>query len=94
MPQEHHVLQCFKCDTFQVDIVKKSPKWSCKMCGEKQCVKEVYAKASAKDCRVIVQSLNQQRLTQPEFKQRVDPLGENVEDSANYSEGNIFQGEQ
>uniref|UniRef100_A0AAY4BQI9 MRN complex-interacting protein N-terminal domain-containing protein n=1 Tax=Denticeps clupeoides TaxID=299321 RepID=A0AAY4BQI9_9TELE len=36
MVQEFHVLRCFSCETFQVQQVKKSKKWSCKMCGEKQ----------------------------------------------------------
>ncbi|KAJ3646695.1 hypothetical protein Zmor_024271 [Zophobas morio] len=65
MPQEFHVLQCFNCDTYQVDIVKKVAKWSCKMCGEKQSLKKVYAKGTGKECRLLVQSLNEQRLTQP-----------------------------
>ncbi|TST60385.1 MRN complex-interacting protein [Bagarius yarrelli] len=36
MVQEFHVLRCFSCKTFQVQQVKKSKKWSCRMCGEKQ----------------------------------------------------------
>ncbi|XP_064213084.1 MRN complex-interacting protein isoform X2 [Tribolium castaneum] len=86
MPQEYHVLQCFSCETFQVDIVKKLPKWACKMCGEKQSVKKVYAKASAKECRLIVQSLNAQRLVQPKFERAGSPLGESADDSALCSE--------
>ena len=41
MPQEFHVLQCYKCDTFQVHQVKKSTKWNCKLCVEKQSTKKV-----------------------------------------------------
>ncbi|OQV14031.1 hypothetical protein BV898_11802 [Hypsibius exemplaris] len=36
MPQEFQVVECSTCGTFQVDIVKKAPKWKCKMCGATQ----------------------------------------------------------
>ncbi|XP_018572249.1 zinc finger protein 528-like [Anoplophora glabripennis] len=62
MPQEFHVILCYSCNVFQVDIVKKVPKWSCKMCGEKQSVKKVYSKGSAKECRLHVQELNEKRV--------------------------------
>ncbi|KAJ8983346.1 hypothetical protein NQ317_003151 [Molorchus minor] len=62
MPQEFQVLQCYCCQTFQVDIVKKVLKWSCKMCGEKQSVKKIFAKGSGKDCRLHVQELNTMRI--------------------------------
>ena len=38
--------------------VKKSKKWACKVCGEKQSVKKVYAQGSGQDCRKHVQKLN------------------------------------
>lgn len=41
MPQEFQVLQCYSCNTFQVHQVKKTTKWACKMCGEKQSLKKV-----------------------------------------------------
>jgi len=44
--------------TFQVHQVKKSKKWACKVCGEKQSVKKVYAQGSGLDCRKHVQKLN------------------------------------
>ena len=44
MPQEFQVLRCFKCETFQVSQVKKSPKWVCKICQEKQTTKHVYCR--------------------------------------------------
>ncbi|XP_013774931.1 MRN complex-interacting protein-like [Limulus polyphemus] len=58
MPQEFQVLRCFNCETFQVHLVKKSFKWNCKMCGEKQSIKQVYGKGSGFDCRKHVQKLN------------------------------------
>ena len=63
MPQTFQILRCFSCETFNVDIVKKSNlKWECKMCGEKQSIKHIYGTCdSAKECREIVQQLNQQR---------------------------------
>ncbi|XP_018320538.1 MRN complex-interacting protein [Agrilus planipennis] len=62
MPQELQVLKCFSCDTFQVQIVKKIPKWICKLCGEKQSTIKIYFKGSGKDCRTYVQNLNKQRI--------------------------------
>ncbi|CAC5363228.1 unnamed protein product [Mytilus coruscus] len=58
MPQEFNVLQCYKCETFQVHQVKKSTKWSCKLCGEKQSIKKVFGRGSGYDCRQHVQKLN------------------------------------
>ncbi|KAK6187083.1 hypothetical protein SNE40_006331 [Patella caerulea] len=58
MPQEFHVLQCYKCQTFQVQQVKKVKKWACKMCGEKQSILRVYGHGSGADCRRHVQKLN------------------------------------
>ncbi|XP_018592828.2 MRN complex-interacting protein [Scleropages formosus] len=58
MGQEFHVLRCFSCQTFQVQQVKKSKKWSCKMCGEKQSLIKVYGQGSGADCRRHVQKLN------------------------------------
>nr|CAD7437458.1 unnamed protein product [Timema bartmani] len=54
----------------EVQIVKKSNKWECKMCGEKQSVKQVYGRGSCKDCRAHVQKLNELRLKKEEF---IDP---------------------
>ncbi|KRT81704.1 hypothetical protein AMK59_5666 [Oryctes borbonicus] len=65
MPQELHVVRCYNCEAFQVDIVKKVPKWICKICGEKQSLKKVYAKGTGKECREFVKDLNEQRLSLP-----------------------------
>ncbi|XP_055696476.1 uncharacterized protein LOC129797692 [Lutzomyia longipalpis] len=51
-------VKCYKCDTYQVDSVKKVNKWQCRMCGEKQSLQGEYASGSAKDCRLQVQRLN------------------------------------
>ncbi|XP_064181963.1 MRN complex-interacting protein [Anguilla rostrata] len=61
MVQEFHVLRCFSCQTFQVHQVKKSKKWNCKMCGEKQSLVKVYGRGSGADCRRHVQKLNSLR---------------------------------
>ena len=42
MPQVFHVLRCYSCKTFQVHQIKKSTKWSCKVCGDKQSIKQVW----------------------------------------------------
>ncbi|KAM4748759.1 MRN complex-interacting protein [Rhinophrynus dorsalis] len=58
MVQEFYVLRCFSCQTFQVHQVKKSKKWNCKLCGEKQSLLKVYGQGSGADCRHHVQKLN------------------------------------
>merc|ERR1719233_1862097 len=62
MPQEFQVLRCFNCETFQVSQVKKSPKWVCKICQEKQTTKHVYNSGSGAQCRKVVQDLNWKRM--------------------------------
>ncbi|XP_077122417.1 MRN complex-interacting protein isoform X2 [Ranitomeya variabilis] len=58
MVQEFQVLRCCSCRVFQVHQVKKSTKWCCKLCGEKQSVLRVYGQGSGADCRHHVQKLN------------------------------------
>ncbi|XP_039509688.1 MRN complex-interacting protein isoform X2 [Pimephales promelas] len=58
MVQEFHVLRCFSCQTFQVQQVKKSKRWVCKVCGEKQSLKKEFGRGAAVDCRRHVQKLN------------------------------------
>nr|XP_005295889.1 MRN complex-interacting protein isoform X1 [Chrysemys picta bellii] len=58
MGQRFQVLRCCSCGTFQVHQVKKSKKWSCKVCGEKQMLLKAYGQGSGSDCRRHVQKLN------------------------------------
>lgn len=58
MPQEFVVLRCSKCLLFQVHLSKKSPKWECKVCEEKQSIKGIFFSGTGKDCRRTVQQLN------------------------------------
>ncbi|CAG9107582.1 unnamed protein product [Plutella xylostella] len=58
MPQIFQVLRCYKCSVFQVHQTKKSNKFECKMCGEKQSIKRHYGIGNAKECRGHVQKLN------------------------------------
>ncbi|CAG4963312.1 unnamed protein product [Parnassius apollo] len=58
MPQLFQVLRCYKCLVFQIHQTKKSNKFQCKMCGEKQSIKRHYGLGSGKECRLHVQKLN------------------------------------
>ncbi|XP_059048977.1 MRN complex-interacting protein [Achroia grisella] len=58
MPQYFQVLKCYKCFVFQVHQMKKSNKFECKLCGEKQSIKRHYGLGTGKECRVHVQKLN------------------------------------
>ena len=62
MPQEFHVIRCFSCSCFQVQLSKKSTKFKCTMCGTNQTLQKVYAISSdAKDCRKVCMELNEAR---------------------------------
>ncbi|CAG2117468.1 unnamed protein product, partial [Medioppia subpectinata] len=39
-------------------------KWLCKVCNHKQSIKQFFGSGSAKDCRLVVQTLNQRERTQ------------------------------
>ncbi|XP_025978468.2 MRN complex-interacting protein isoform X2 [Dromaius novaehollandiae] len=51
-------LRCCSCRLFQVQQAKRSGKWSCAVCGQKQAVQKVYGEGSGLDCRLHVQKLN------------------------------------
>jgi len=85
MPQNFQILRCFSCETFNVDIVKKTnKKWQCKMCGENQSIKHVYGSSeSSKECREIVQQLNQQR------GEKMDEIPQSQDLTETYTESKI-----
>ncbi|XP_056625393.1 MRN complex-interacting protein isoform X2 [Triplophysa dalaica] len=84
MAQEYHVLRCFSCQIFQVLLVKKSKKWECKVCGEKQSVIQ-FGRGAAADCRRHVQKLNYLG---------GDLLEENTETVlSHWEQDNVFQNE-
>uniref|UniRef100_E5RHV0 MRN complex interacting protein n=1 Tax=Homo sapiens TaxID=9606 RepID=E5RHV0_HUMAN len=56
--QRSRVLRCCSCRLFQAHQVKKSVKWTCKACGEKQSFLQAYGEGSGADCRRHVQKLN------------------------------------
>ncbi|XP_012886319.1 PREDICTED: UPF0544 protein C5orf45 homolog [Dipodomys ordii] len=56
--QRSRVLRCCSCRLFQAHQVKKSLKWTCKACGEKQSFLRTYGEGSGADCRRHVQKLN------------------------------------
>ncbi|XP_012920706.1 MRN complex-interacting protein [Heterocephalus glaber] len=57
-PHQSRVLRCCSCRLFQAHQVKKSLKWTCKACGEKQSFLRAYGEGSGADCRRHVQKLN------------------------------------
>lgn len=97
MPQELNVLRCYACKTFQVQIVKKVPKWQCKMCNEKQSVLKVYARGSGKDCRQYVQDLNMQQgsisSSEPAVNKDTTNHTQDVFQGPGFSENQAFGGE-
>ncbi|KAF6082141.1 MRN complex interacting protein [Phyllostomus discolor] len=65
------VLRCCCCRVFQAYQVKKSLKWTCKVCGEQQSFLRAYGEGSGADCRRHVQKLNllQARLSETPLRQ-------------------------
>ncbi|CAF0765886.1 unnamed protein product [Brachionus calyciflorus] len=60
MPQIFNIVKCYQCNMYQVDIDKKSTnKWTCKLCGSKQSLKQIFFQGESKDCRLKVQQLNE-----------------------------------
>ncbi|XP_070272885.1 MRN complex-interacting protein [Myotis yumanensis] len=57
-PAQARVLRCCRCRLFQAHQMKKSLKWTCKACGEKQSFLRAYGEGSGADCRRHVQKLN------------------------------------
>ncbi|CAO1404328.1 unnamed protein product [Diamesa tonsa] len=71
--QKFRILQCFSCNIFQVDIVKVATKWKCKICNEKQSVKNVYFESrAAKECREKVQEMNANFLRTKNYKAQLN----------------------
>ncbi|XP_048816712.1 MRN complex-interacting protein [Lagopus muta] len=52
------VLRCCSCRRFQAQQAKRSRKWSCCVCGQRQALQKVYGQGSGRDCRLHVQKLN------------------------------------
>lgn len=58
MPEEFVVLRCKECRMFQKHISRKSTKFCCKICGEKQSILRCYSNGTGAECRRTVQRLN------------------------------------
>lgn len=58
MPEEIVVLRCKQCSFFQTHLSKKSIRYNCKVCGEKQSISRVYFKGTGAECRRTCQHLN------------------------------------
>ncbi|CRL01840.1 CLUMA_CG015411, isoform A [Clunio marinus] len=81
--QEFQILRCSECKTFQVDIVKKAKKWTCKICHQKQSVKNIYYSTfNAKECREKVDEIrsNNYYLKANEDEIILHEVNQNVDD--------------
>ncbi|TDG50254.1 hypothetical protein AWZ03_003159 [Drosophila navojoa] len=58
MSQQIRVVQCVECSLYQVDIVKKTNRWECKVCDAKQVMQKEFFRGSGAECRAKVQQLN------------------------------------
>ncbi|XP_009465138.1 PREDICTED: UPF0544 protein C5orf45 homolog [Nipponia nippon] len=75
-------LRCCSCRLFQVQQAKRSGKWSCSVCGQRQAVQKIYGQGSGLDCRHHVQKLN---LLQGEAEEAIGWASRCVEESVNDS---------
>ncbi|XP_054245331.1 MRN complex-interacting protein [Indicator indicator] len=76
------VLRCCFCRRFQVQQAKRSGKWSCCVCGQRQTVQKIYGQGSGRDCRHHVQKLN---LLQGEAEEAIGWTSWGTEDSVDDS---------
>ncbi|XP_072803194.1 MRN complex-interacting protein isoform X1 [Vicugna pacos] len=83
-PQQARVLRCCSCRLFQAHQVKKSLKWTCKACGEKQSFLQAYGEGSGADCRRHVQKLNllQGQISETSLRSLEESVSADEEDSA------------
>ncbi|XP_044310624.1 MRN complex-interacting protein [Varanus komodoensis] len=99
--QQFQVLRCCSCLVFQVQQVKKSKTWNCKVCDQKQSILKIFGQGSGSDCRHHVQKLN---LLQGEVEQVPanlpgcieepveggdENIALNLEDKLNWQEKNV-----
>lgn len=63
--------------------VKKTNKWMCKMCGEKQSLLKIYGQGSGADCRHHVQKLNMLQGEMALASERLAGTSEGLEESIN-----------
>ncbi|XP_006898213.1 PREDICTED: UPF0544 protein C5orf45 homolog [Elephantulus edwardii] len=82
------VLRCCSCHLFQVHQVKKSLKWTCKACGEKQSFLRAYGEGSGADCRRHVQKLNllQGQASEMLFRSLEESVNANEEEHAGHQQ--------
>ncbi|XP_057890827.1 MRN complex-interacting protein [Melospiza georgiana] len=84
------VLRCCCCRRFQGQQAKRSGRWSCSVCGQRQAVQKVYGQGSGLECRRHVQKLN---LLQGEAEEALGWTPWCVEDSVNDSKNRAAQHE-
>ncbi|XP_075365554.1 MRN complex-interacting protein isoform X2 [Mycteria americana] len=90
MAQRFWALRCCSCRLFQVQQAKRSGKWSCSVCGQRQAVQKVYGQGSGLDCRHHVQKLN---LLQGEAEEAIGWTSRCTEESVNDSKNIAAQHE-
>nr|XP_023472788.1 MRN complex-interacting protein isoform X1 [Equus caballus] len=83
-PQQARVLRCCSCRLFQAHQMKKSLKWTCKACGEKQAFLRAYGEGSGADCRRHVQKLNllQGQVSEMSLRSLEEPVNAGEEENA------------
>ncbi|KAM4892706.1 MRN complex-interacting protein [Sylvia borin] len=90
MAQQFWVLRCCCCRRFQGQQAKRSRRWSCSVCGQRQAVQKVYGQGSGLECRRHVQKLN---LLQGEAEEALGWTSWCVEDSVSDSKNRAAQHE-
>nr|XP_047913277.1 MRN complex-interacting protein [Anser cygnoides] len=84
------VLRCCSCRLFQAQQAKRSAKWSCSVCGQRQALLKVYGRGSGRDCRHHVQKLNS---LQGEAEEAIARTARCIEESVNDNENTAAHGE-
>nr|BAH11622.1 unnamed protein product [Homo sapiens] len=95
--QRSRVLRCCSCRLFQAHQVKKSVKWTCKACGEKQSFLQAYGEGSGADCRRHVQKLNllQGQVSELPLRSLEETVSASEEENVGHQQaGNVKQQEK
>eukprot|EP00075_Anas_platyrhynchos_P035057 XP_027324310.1 MRN complex-interacting protein [Anas platyrhynchos] len=85
------VLRCCSCRLFQAQQAKRSAKWSCSVCGQRQALLKVYGRGSGRDCRHHVQKLNS---LQAEAEEAIARTARCIEECVNDNEKTAAHGEE
>lgn len=83
MPQQNIVIRCCQCEIFQSQLVKKSGKFTCVVCNQKQSIQKIYFHGSGAECRAHVMQLNMMEAEKQPIPDHIDDDDDEDEEENN-----------